>query len=215
MINHLFRIIWNQRSANVLILIELFLVFILLWVCNYQLWVYINRLNEPLGFDYKHVYVVTPQSFPREYPAWQEGRNEVEDYFAFADRLRSCPGVEAVSISSDALPFAPYSSSIPLSSDNGTSFPRLGEIMPEFIDVFCLNPMNSSVNLKKELVENHFIISQETRNELFPEGSGSDVFYIGENKEKAYRTNGIIKPVKQTEYSKNLLSCISIYPGMK
>ncbi|MCD7931613.1 MAG: hypothetical protein LUH15_09790 [Tannerellaceae bacterium] len=197
---HLLKLIWNQRKANTLIILELFLVFIVLWVCNYQLYVYFQRLNEPLGFDYKHVYKVIISELPDTHPDWREGRNHIEEVYELIDRIRICPGVEHVSISSGAMPFDGYYSGGKLVSDSTVVWLKWGDISPEFIDVFRLKPQNPAVDLKKELVENRILMSPDVWEKLFPEGTQEYVFYLNEDKNETLRTHGITTPVKLSAY---------------
>jgi hypothetical protein len=58
MIKHLFKIIWNQRSGNGWIILELFLVFILLWYIVDFFTVLGVTATTPNGFEIKDTYLV-------------------------------------------------------------------------------------------------------------------------------------------------------------
>ncbi|MCC8153631.1 MAG: hypothetical protein LIP01_05085 [Tannerellaceae bacterium] len=132
MIKHLLTLIWNQRKSNALITVELFLIFILLWVCNYQLYSNLKRLHEPIGFDFNHVYKVNMSELPETHPDWEDNRNKIEEIYTLIDRIKECPGIEHVSLSSYAIPFSSYSNTLLLSSSIGATQVKHGDIFPEF-----------------------------------------------------------------------------------
>lgn len=58
MIRHLFRLVWNRKRANALILLELFLSFLVLFsICTAGFY-FKSNYQLPRGFDYKDVWVL-------------------------------------------------------------------------------------------------------------------------------------------------------------
>lgn len=58
MLSHLFKLIWNKKKQNALLIIEMFISFIVMFAV-FTLVVYCyNNYREPMGFDYKDVWVV-------------------------------------------------------------------------------------------------------------------------------------------------------------
>ena len=58
MIRHLFRMVWNRKRVNLLILIEIFLSFLVLFAVLTQAAYFYQHYIKPLGFDYRDVWVV-------------------------------------------------------------------------------------------------------------------------------------------------------------
>ena len=58
MIKHLLTLIWNQRSGNVWIFLELLLVTAMLWVMADSLLVDAYTYRQPLGYDITNTYSV-------------------------------------------------------------------------------------------------------------------------------------------------------------
>ncbi len=58
MIKHLLKIIWNERSHNIGIWIELLLVSLFLWYITDYLYVTISEYNRPMGFDIENTYKI-------------------------------------------------------------------------------------------------------------------------------------------------------------
>ncbi|WP_375416674.1 ABC transporter permease [uncultured Hymenobacter sp.] len=100
MIRHLFTLIWNRRRANLLLITEIFLAFVVLFVVG-SLLVYNQRnYRTPLGFAYEQVWRVNldPGALP------QAGRlATVRQVMA---RLRAMPEVVAVGRTSSNTPFS-------------------------------------------------------------------------------------------------------------
>ncbi|HEX8503730.1 MAG TPA: ABC transporter permease [Hymenobacter sp.] len=100
MIRHLFTLIWNRRRANLLLITEIFLAFVVLFVVG-SLLVYNQRnYRTPLGFAYEQVWRVhlDPGALP------QAGRlATVRQVMA---RLRAMPEVVAVGRTSSNTPFS-------------------------------------------------------------------------------------------------------------
>ncbi len=55
-IYHLFKLIWNRKKMNILMIIEIFLSFIILFILIQTFTVKINKYLQPLGFDYSDVW---------------------------------------------------------------------------------------------------------------------------------------------------------------
>jgi putative ABC transport system permease protein len=58
MIRHLFRLIWNRRKRNFLIISEIFISFIVLFAIASMIFHGLNNIAKPLGFEYKNVWAL-------------------------------------------------------------------------------------------------------------------------------------------------------------
>ncbi|MDP8205385.1 MAG: ABC transporter permease [Candidatus Electryonea clarkiae] len=58
MIRHLLRLFWSRKNANILLLLEIFISFIVLFTVCMVAIVFIGRYSHPLGFKYDNVYSV-------------------------------------------------------------------------------------------------------------------------------------------------------------
>ncbi|UCD94524.1 MAG: ABC transporter permease [Candidatus Zixiibacteriota bacterium] len=59
MIRHLFKLIWNRRKRNFLIMSEIFISFIVLFAVGGMIFHGLNNTAKPLGFEYKNVWVLS------------------------------------------------------------------------------------------------------------------------------------------------------------
>ena len=100
MIKHLFKIIWNQRSGNGWIILELFLVFILLWYIVDFFTVLGVTATTPNGFEIKDTYLVKlsvrqPDN-PKHFNYGEASEEPGKNFFRIIDRIRQHPNVEEV-----------------------------------------------------------------------------------------------------------------------
>ncbi|QHT67792.1 FtsX-like permease family protein [Rhodocytophaga rosea] len=58
MIRHIFKLIWNRRKANFLIMTEIFFSFIVLYAVVTMAVFYLDNKKDPLGFTYENQWVV-------------------------------------------------------------------------------------------------------------------------------------------------------------
>jgi len=58
MLKHLFKLIWNRKRRNLLMVLEIFISFIVMFVVMTTVIFLISNYSKPLGFDYKNVWIV-------------------------------------------------------------------------------------------------------------------------------------------------------------
>lgn len=101
----LFTQIWNEKSANVSLFIELLLVSVVLWFVVDFLYVHYNIYTQPRGFDITHCYNVKIGKLPELHPDYLVGADDAADLLGLLDQVRLRPDVEAVSLSAVAYPY--------------------------------------------------------------------------------------------------------------
>lgn len=101
MLFHLFKLIWNKKKQNFLLLIEILVSFIVIFVVSCFGVYFYGNYKKPVGFDYSNVWSLT-----YEYPA---GMTKTDSLLAFKNNLKqllvSLPEVADVSFSSANVPY--------------------------------------------------------------------------------------------------------------
>ncbi len=104
----LFTQIRNEWRSNFFLALELLVVFVVLWYivdwCCTTACVYF----APMGFDTEHCYNLTMNRLTPNSALYEEGHTAEDDMDALleiAERLRHRPGVEAVAISQNSVPY--------------------------------------------------------------------------------------------------------------
>lgn len=113
MLRHLFTLMWNRKRANGLLILEIFLAFVVLFIVGSVGVYYWRNYRAPLGFAYENVWKVQLNA------GAQPRAEQLGSLQRVVARLRSTPGVVAVSRSVDNTPFA--------FSQNSTEFNAVGE----------------------------------------------------------------------------------------
>ena len=88
MIKHLFKLVWNRKRMNILIITEIFFSFLVLFALSTLIVYTANNYRHPLGFDYTHVWNISLGS--REVKA--SSPEEIRQIFL---ALRRLPEIEA------------------------------------------------------------------------------------------------------------------------
>lgn len=96
MIKHLFKIVWNRKRANALIVLEIVISFLVLFgvtaLCAY----YLNNYRQPLGFDYENVWNISIDLNQRSDNTWSPEQVETvrQLYLALGefDEIESAAG---------------------------------------------------------------------------------------------------------------------------
>jgi putative ABC transport system permease protein len=102
MLTHLFKLIWNKKKQNALLIIEMFISFIVMFAVLTMLVFSVKNYRYPMGFDYNDIWVV---SF---YPP--EKINRSDSVAMFQDALKktmfSMPQIKQVSFTGSNVPFS-------------------------------------------------------------------------------------------------------------
>jgi putative ABC transport system permease protein len=101
MLRHLFKLIWNKKKQNFLLIVEMFISFIVMFAVFTMLVYYYNNYRTPVGFEYENVWSVNYNS-PGE-------TKSIDSLIMFNDNLkqvmRSMSEIEDVAFCSNNHPF--------------------------------------------------------------------------------------------------------------
>jgi len=112
MTRHLMRLVWNRKRQNLLLTVEIFLSFLVLFVVVFFAFTYYSNWQQPLGFQYERVWTISvpsPSSGPLDRDANADtlsARTDAAEKFArIYTALRDLPNVESVG---GSWPSSPY-----------------------------------------------------------------------------------------------------------
>ena len=136
MFRHLFKLVWNRKRTNLLIVAEIlasFLVVFSLAATAIYLW---DRYRDPLGFDYRDVWQIdVTRNSASEWGQWSPAEAET-----FRSLLRSLEAMQPV-IAAAGASTAPYKGSVDIRSwdyENRKIDSEFSTVTPEFLDVLGL-----------------------------------------------------------------------------
>src|SRR5450432_1771720 len=102
MVRHLFKMIWNKKKQNALLISEMLVSFLVIFAVFTLLVYYYQNYKKPMGFDYENVWVVNYNN--------SLNTDNADSLALFYETLRqtikSLPQVKEMSFSSDNIPFS-------------------------------------------------------------------------------------------------------------
>ncbi|NII24421.1 FtsX-like permease family protein [Pseudoflavitalea sp. X16] len=102
MLKHLFKLIWNKKKQHFVLMLEILVSFLVIFAVFTLVVYYYQNYRKPMNFDYERVWAV--QFRIEERPTTYDSM-----YLFFGtlqNQLKSMPEVEAVSFTSNNIPFA-------------------------------------------------------------------------------------------------------------
>ena len=101
MIKHIFKLIWNKRKNNTLIIVELFLSFLILFAVLTFMYNSVDKLFTPLGFETKDHWIIN-QSYTND------STTLADNNISLKTSLNELSEVEEVAFGNSARPFSGY-----------------------------------------------------------------------------------------------------------
>ncbi|WP_080905831.1 ABC transporter permease [Parabacteroides sp. Marseille-P3160] len=216
MIRHLIKIIWNQRKKNGWIAAELLLVFVVLWFLTDLLFVTGTVYFSPQGYSIDHVYLVNIGMEENENgtgPDTTGNKLSVgESTLLLFDRIKTCPGVEAVCAGEAAMPYDGnnrYNSLFIISDTIQSKNFKSVTVTPEYMDIFGFKPGKEEKKSWDEMLAGGQVILS---GDLFTEikelgGSRNKPLYRSSEggAENEIRVGGVTEPFRGTRFNKKAL----------
>ncbi|MET3498919.1 putative ABC transport system permease protein [Mucilaginibacter sp. SG538B] len=101
MIKHLFKLIWNKKKQNFLLIAEIFISFLVIFAVFTALVYYYRNYKKPMGLTYNNVWVINYQN-ARQF----HSTDSVLQYYAtLTAMLKAMPQIKALSYASGNVPF--------------------------------------------------------------------------------------------------------------
>jgi putative ABC transport system permease protein len=102
MLTHIFKLIWNKKKQNFLLMTEMLVSFLILFAVFALLVYYYQNYRRPTGFDYENVWTTGYENPP--------GMSNTDSIAAYREAIRqlirSMPQVEEVSFAGPNIPFS-------------------------------------------------------------------------------------------------------------
>ena len=219
MTSHLFKLIYNQRRSNGWIVLELFLIFILIWVLVDFFSVLYLTARTPVGADITDTYLVklsmTPTSSP-SFIAYEEGSEEPSRNFQrIVDRIRNHPDIECLCLGQYYYPYYGGSSSTTLWNDTLKTAVNVYHVTKDYFRVFRLYGLNGETpqELGERLGEK-VILTRLGARRLFPgdiSPAGKRVYW-DEKDSIGSVVMAVLPDMKQHEYTRPFPVIISLMP---
>lgn len=204
---------WNERKANVLIFLELLVVFICLLYASDYLYVRYREYKQPLGFDISHVYKVwlgTVSETSADYDTTTVHSSKgMEDFFTIINRLEKDSRVESVCYTGGN--HWHYMFMNQFATFHGIEMPRYGfvrDVDPSYFRVFRVKTADgqSWEKLERALGNNQIVVTATVAETYFGkaiEGRGKEIWISdqGDTDSTAYRIGEVCEFQRYHEFS--------------
>jgi putative ABC transport system permease protein len=101
MIKHLFKLIWNKKKQNFLLITEMFISFLVIFAVFTSLVYYYSNYKKPMGFTYDNVWVINYQNAKK----FHSTDSVLQYYATLTAMLKNMPQIKALSYASGNVPF--------------------------------------------------------------------------------------------------------------
>ncbi len=193
MLKHLFKLIWNKKKQNFLLLSEIFVSFLVIFIVFSFLCFHYQNYNTPLGFDYKQVWSIS-------YDNSQQTKNPDSlniFYTNLYKSLKAMPQIEEVTYTS---PNFPYSN-----SGINTTFTRNGKkfdntnyytIGNDYLKVWKISLSSGRWFKPEDAVSNEkiIVINEALQKAVF--GKESAIGEVLQDYQQKVKVIGVIKDIK-------------------
>ena len=205
-----------MRKQNIWIILELFLVFIILWyiVDFFSVMGITNTI--PTGTDITNVYRVIHTTKNRDSPKYiyyewdknESGRN----FLRMLERLREHPEIESVCIGD--YPYSLSHINRKYSRDSLMVNCRILTVSPEYFSMFNVTPLDGTdpeVLAKAIRKENSVILSKKAKEDLFKDAPAVGQKIMYDKDSSMINVSGVIGQMKMYEYERPIAHAIFLY----
>ncbi len=205
MIKQLLKIVWTQRRSNMLIWMELLLVFILLWMVTDQLYGLYNKYRIPIGFNIENTYSVDIQMVSGRELTGDGGGNEdslskayEEPFYALLEKIKRNANVECASAGILSRPYNNGNSWSDVKFMNKKSSNYIRKVDSDFFKVFQI-PITYGRGLSN-VGSSEIVISKMIADSLFKSNSSALGKQCRINDEK-FTIVGVTKTYKYYDFA--------------
>jgi putative ABC transport system permease protein len=164
MLVHLFKLIWNKKKQNSLLILEIFVSFMVMFAVFTLLVYYYRNYKLPMGFEYENVWVVnyTPPDI-----------KSTDSVIMFNESIRNMTKtmkeIEDISFTSNNVPFSTNSSNTDVDYKKIHVFANVFVAEDSYADVLSIKMMEGRWFSKADvgLKERPIVINQTLKKELF------------------------------------------------
>lgn len=204
MFSHILKLIINQWRGNLWILAELFISFICIWQVGNVFSSLLSHKLRDTGFDLEHVYRVTTAIREKDSPSYDPDSPLTDDWKELVERVRRCPGVESVGLTSyTAFPYTGSNNGRAYFGDTTRTTALRGQLTPDVIRVLHITSPSPEVDLLKETSTGQtcFLVSPQAMEQLYDKNTVRCRIYTKDERDKAYP--GILCSYLTNEYADN------------
>lgn len=195
MFRHLFRLIWNKKKQNFLLMLEMLVSFLVVFGVFSLVVYYYQSYKKPMGFDYENVWVINYNNTLQT----DNADSLAMFYESVRQTLKAMPQIKEASYTSENLPFSPYMNGTGLTY-NGRHLDRVNNFT---VDDYYKETLNIKVlegrwyNKQDAVAKSESIVINASLKEAAfgKDNAVGKLMGDGENKKKR-RVIGVVEDIK-------------------
>lgn len=195
MLKHLFKLIWNKKKQNFLLISEILVSFLVIFAVFTLLIYFYNNYKKPMGFDYENVWAVNYSNSLKT----NNSDSLTLFYETFRQTVKSLPQVTEISFVSDNLPFSQSTNGDGVSYKNSREQVDVFSVEDSYKNVLNIKMAEGRWFSKEDVIakEHPVIINETLKKKLFGEDKaiGKLIHFDYDEKNKA-KVIGIAEDAK-------------------
>jgi len=190
---HLFKMIWNKKKQNSLLMFEMFVSFLVLFAVFTLLVYNFRNYSKPMGFAYKNVWVVTYNN------AWTtESKDSIALFYeAIRQTVKAMPSIKEISFTSNNIPFTQNTMQTGITQNKKQiNNVNLHFVEDSYKDVLDMKMLEGRWFNKGDIVAKNkpVVINQTLKEELFGKDNATGKL-IGDGDDKS-KVIGVVEDAK-------------------
>jgi putative ABC transport system permease protein len=195
MFKHLFKLIWNKKKQNFLLMSEILVSFLVIFAVFTLVVYYFNNYKKPMGLDYQDVWVVNYDN------SYQTKNTDSLDLFynTLVQTMKSMPQVRGISFTSSNTPFTHNQNTGGITVNNnridGVNWYTIDDNYKDVLNMQILEGrwFNRGDDVAKD---KPIVINSDLKEKLFGSGRAlGEIIGDGDNKNKM-KVIGVVQSLK-------------------
>ncbi len=165
MFRHLFKLIWNKKKQNFLMITEMFVSFLVIFALFSMIVFYYHNYKQPMGFDYDDVWVVN-YSLPQNI---QSNDSVILFQQTIKQMLHSMPQIKNASFAGNNVPFAMSTSNSSASYNGKEALTNIYEAEVDYSKVLNMHLKNGRWFIDGDKIStiSPIVINEKLKEDLF------------------------------------------------
>jgi putative ABC transport system permease protein len=195
MFKHLFKLIWNKKKQNFLLMSEILVSFLVIFAVFTLVVYYYQNYKKPMGIDYQNVWVV---NYSNSYQT--KSVDSLDLYYeTLAQTIKSMPQVKGVSFTSDNIAFLHNQSTSGITMNkkrvDGVNWYTVDN---DYKDVLTMTLLEGRWFAKNDVVAKNMpvVINSDLREQLFGNGPAIGKLIGSSDDKSKMKVIGVVQAIK-------------------
>lgn len=195
MLKHLFKLIWNKKKQNFLLMFEMLISFMVTFAVFTLVVFYYRNYKQPIGFNFENVWVINYNNSLKT----SNADSLTLFYETMRQTLKDMPQVKEVCFTSDNIPFAQNTMQSGIDY-NGKKIQRVNLYMVEdsYKDVLQMKILDGRWFNKQDAISKNkpIVVNASLKEKLFGKGNAVGKLISDDDSQNKMNIIGVVEDVK-------------------